>query len=48
MAQVASFRWWPLLSCNDFAVGATHYEDYYPGEEGTSRIVLPVTPEAVI
>ncbi|MCK6627860.1 MAG: hypothetical protein L6R45_22120 [Anaerolineae bacterium] len=31
-----------LLISGNFASGATSYEDYYPGQEHTTRIVLPI------
>lgn len=37
MAQFAQ----PLISGN-FASGVTSYEDYYPGQEQSTRIVLPI------
>jgi len=43
MAQFAQF-----LISGGFAQGVTHYQDRYPGEEYSARVVLPVTVEGCL
>ena len=37
-----------LFISGDFASGVTYYDDYYPGQEGATRMVVTIVVESVV